>query len=263
MRTRLGCVLAVSVLLASNPVRGEWALIGTEKEVSVKALAENWTATVTNEVANRQVRLNLVVFDSRLTTLRVIDQGQSSPRDLATAVSNTNAVAGVNGGYFDPAGEPVGLLISDGHLLSPLRKARLLTGILFANANRIDVVRTSHFSMKEKPQAAVQCGPLLIDAGKPVAGLNDSRIARRTFAAVDGKGRAMLGVSSGVSLAQLSQVLGLTNIAGRFRTARALNLDGGSSTAFWFGSEHGPVSFPELKTVRDFVIVVPRADDGR
>ena len=87
--------------------------------------------------------------------------------------------------------------------------------------------------MKEKPQAAVQCGPLLIDAGKPVAGLNDSRIARRTFAAVDGKGRAMLGVSSGVSLAQLSQVLGLTNIAGRFRAARALNLDGGGSATLW------------------------------
>jgi len=192
--------------------------------------------------------------------LRVIDQPQPPRRALADAISGTNAVAGVNGGYFDPADAPVGLLISDGRLLSPLRKAKLLTGVLFASGNRIDIVRASHFSMKEKPRAAVQCGPLLIDQSVPVPGLNDSRKARRTFATVDGKGRTILGVSSSVSLAQLGQILRLTNLAGRFKTARALNLDGGSSTAFWFARNSAPISFPELKTVRDFVIVVPRPE---
>ena len=115
--------------------------------------------------------------------------------------------------------------------------------------------------MKEKPRAAVQCGPLLIDHAESVAGLNDSRSARRTFAAVDGKGRAILGISSSVSLAQLSQILRLTNLADRFKIVRALNLDGGSSTAFWFAGNHGPASFPEQKTVRNFVIVVPRAEE--
>jgi hypothetical protein len=37
-----------------------------------------------------------------------------------------------------------------------------------------------------------------------------------------------------------------------------LNLDGGSSSAFWFAGEHGVLSISELKTVRDFVAVVPK-----
>jgi uncharacterized protein YigE (DUF2233 family) len=260
MRIHVGCALALCFLFANNGVRGDWEMTTSEKEVSPNELAEHWTTRVTDATAGRQATLNLALFNSQLATLRVIDQAQPPRQDLAAAITGTNAVAGVNGGYFDPADAPVGLLISDGRLLSPLRKAKLLTGILFANANRVDVVRASQFSMKEKPRTAVQCGPLLIDHAEPVAGLNDSRSARRTFAAVDGKGRTILGISSSVSLAQLSQILRLTNLADRFKVARALNLDGGSSTAFWFAGNHGPVSFPEQKTVRDFVIVVPRAE---
>jgi uncharacterized protein YigE (DUF2233 family) len=261
MRIYFGCALALCILFVNNGVRGDWEVTTSEKEVSPNELAEHWTTRVTDAAVGRQATLNLALFNSQLATLRVIDQSQPPRQDLAAAITGTRAVAGVNGGYFDPADAPIGLLISDGRLLSPLRKAKLLTGILFANANRVDVVRASHFSMKETPRAAVQCGPLLIDHAEPVAGLNDSRSARRTFAAVDGKGRAILGISSSVSLAQLSQILRLTNLADRFKVVRALNLDGGSSTAFWFAGNHGPASFPEQKTVRNFVIVVPRAEE--
>jgi hypothetical protein len=39
---------------------------------------------------------------------------------------------------------------------------------------------------------------------------------------------------------------------------RALNLDGGSSSAFWFAGERAPLSISEQKTVRNFVAVVPK-----
>lgn len=260
MRIHFSCALALCILIVDSGARGDWEVTTSEKEVSPNGLAQHWTAKVTDSARGVQATLNLAGFDSRVATLRVIDQSQPARQDLAAALKGTHAIAGVNGGYFDPADAPVGLLISDDRLLSPLRKAKLLTGILFANANRVDIVRTSQFSMKEKPRAAVQCGPLLVDHGRPVAGLNDSRSARRTFAAVDGKGRAVLGISSSVSLAQLSQILCLTNVAGEFKSVRALNLDGGSSTAFWFASAPEPVSFREQKTVRDFVILVPRGD---
>ncbi len=106
----------------------------------------------------------------------------------------------------------------------------------------------------------MQCGPLLVEHAVPVAGLNDTRKARRTFAGVDGKGRAALGVCSAVSLAQLGQILALTNVAGKIRITRALNLDGGSSSAFWFAGKEGVFSIREQKTVRDFVAIVPRGD---
>ena len=259
MKIHFGGVLAFWVLFLSQGARAEWEVTASEKEVSPDAVAEHWTTRVADAASGSRATLNLVLLNSRVATVRVLDQPQPPRQDLAAAIQGAAAVAGVNGGYFDPADAPVGLLISDGRVLSPLRKAKLLTGILIANANRVDIVRTSHFSLKEKPRTAVQCGPLLVEHGQAVAGLNDTRRARRTFAAVDGKNRAILGISSSLSLAQLGQVLRLTNLAGQFKSVRALNLDGGSSTAFWFAGESGPVSFPEQKKVRDFVIVVPRA----
>ena len=263
MSMRLACALLIVFLGGGRVAPAEWLLTSSEKERSPNELAEHWTTTVEDTASGLRAGLHLVVFDARVATLRVIDQPGPARKDLAAAIARTNAFAGVNGGYFDPAEAPVGLLISDGRVLSPLRKAKLLSGVLFATANRVEILRTSHFSTKEKPPAAVQCGPLLIEHGKIISGLNDSKAAHRTFAAVDGKGRVLLGICSSVSLRQLSQILCLTNIAGSFQSARALNLDGGSSTAFWFAGSHGSVSFAEQKAVRDFVLVVPRLQTKR
>jgi uncharacterized protein YigE (DUF2233 family) len=168
-----------------------------------------------------------------------------------------NALAGVNGGYFDPADAPVGLLVSGGRMISPLRKAKLLTGVLYASRSKVDVVRKTGFAMSDRVRAAVQCGPLLVEHNAPVRGLNETRAARRTIAAVDGKGRVLLGVSSAISLAQMGQVLCLTNASGDFNVMRALNLDGGSSSAFWFAGKEQTISNQESKVVRDFIAVVP------
>ena len=260
---RFDSALALILLLSVRLAPAEWRVTSSAKELSASESAEHWTTSVEEVTLGLRATLHLALFDSRTATLRVLDQPNGPRQDLATAITGSDAIAGVNGGYFDPENAPVGLLISDGRLLSPLRKAKLLTGILFATPNRVDILRTSRYSMKPRPQTALQCGPLLIEHGESVAGLNDSRTARRTFAGVDGKGRTLIGISSAVSLAQLSQIVSLTNSAGEFRATRAMNLDGGSSTAFWFASDHGPISFPEQKTVRDFVLVVPRSPTAR
>jgi hypothetical protein len=63
-----------------------------------------------------------------------------------------------------------------------------------------------------------------------------------------------------VSLAQLGQILALPDAAGKIRIMRALNLDGGSSSAFWFAGKDGIFSILEQKTVRDFVAIMPHGD---
>lgn len=55
---------------------------------------------------------------------------------------------------------------------------------------RSRALRTPIASMKE----ALQAGPFLIENGKPVAGLNNSRRARRSFIATDGRGRWCIAV---------------------------------------------------------------------
>jgi uncharacterized protein YigE (DUF2233 family) len=216
-----------AALLTPGPVSAECRR-GAEGETSPNEFVEHRKTVVENETSGERATLHLAVFDGRITTLRMIDQPDAPRSELAEVMGRVKAIAGVNGGYFDPEGAPVGLLVSDGRVLAPLRKAKLLTGVLAASRLRVDVVRTSRFVMSTKVKSAVQCGPLLVEHSVPIAGLNDTRTARRTFAGVDGNGRTTLGVSSAVSLAQLGQILALTDVAGKMKITRALNLDGGS-----------------------------------
>jgi hypothetical protein len=69
----------------------------------------------------------------------------------------------------------------------------------------------------------------------------------------------LVGVCSGVSLAELSKILATTSFAEDLRIERALNLDGGSSTGFWFARENDSAfSIPEQKSVRDFLGIAPK-----
>ncbi len=238
----------------------EWRVAQSERETAPNELVKHWRVGVENLETGERANLHLALFEPVRATVQVIDQPAAPRHDLAEVMTERNCLAGVNGGYFDPVDAPVGLLVSEGRVIAPLRKARLLSGVLTATSTRVDIVRAAHFALSEKIKAAVQCGPLLVENAAPVAGLNGERSARRTFAAVDGRGRAALGFCSAVSLAQLGKILCLTNVAGEMKIARALNLDGGSSSAFWCAGKEGAFSIPEQKTVRDFVAIVPRSN---
>ena len=249
--------LAFCLVLSAGAARSEWGVASGTEEKSPNGSVTYRRTVLEDDASGVRATVDCALFASGSATLEVIDQPVSR-RGLAEVMGQRNAMAGVNGGYFDLQEAPVGLLISGGRMLSPLRKAKLLTGVLFATKSKVDIVRASRFVMSNRTQAAVQCGPLLVDRGIPVAGLNGSRLARRTFAAVDGKGGAALGVSSALSLAQLSRIVARGSTTGNFKVVRALNLDGGSSTAFWFAAERRVISIPELKPVRDFVAILPK-----
>lgn len=196
--------------------------------------------------------LECAIFSPKTATLRVIDE-PSGNYSLGEIMQREKCLAGTNGGYFDPEFLPVGLSISDGRLVRPFQKAKLLSGVVSANDGRVLIQRAAEFSMKSKPRTARQCGPFLVEGGKPIASLNNERRARRTFVAISGD-RALLGFCSAVTLAQLAEILASPEL----KISRALNLDGGSSSAFWFAGEDGVTSIPEQKNVRDFLAIVPQ-----
>lgn len=237
-----------------------WTVVNSERENPPNESVEHRQTVVANDETGARATLHFAIFHPHTTALRVVDQAEAPRRDLAEAMTQEHALAGVNGGYFDPQAAPVGLLISAGKKIARLSTARLLSGVLLATPKRVDIVRPSHFKMSGQIENAVQCGPLLLERGSAVAGLNDTRPARRTFAAVNENGSTgALGLCSAVSLAQLGRILCLTNVAGEQKFVRALNLDGGSSSAFWVAGGDEAFSISEQKTVRDFVALVPRS----
>jgi uncharacterized protein YigE (DUF2233 family) len=247
--------LVLPVALAFS-AQAEWKILSAESEPG-RAGIEHRHVVVEDAAAGQRVTVDVAVFSAKSTALRVIDNpdGQS----LGAAMKREKCVCGVNGGYFDPEFKPIGLRVADGSTFSPLRRARLIAGILLQSDRGIDVVRVGEFSRTKKNVAAVQSGPFLVEANKRIRGLNESQLARRTFAGIATNDRALLGVCSGISLAELANVLATAPIVADSKIRRAMNLDGGSSSAFWFAREDASAfSISGQKPVRDFVAVVPK-----
>lgn len=191
-------------------------------------------------------------------TLAVIDDPTGS-LNVANAGASRGAVATVNGGYFGPDHEPLGLVLSKSQVVHPLQRASLLSGLVLVGAKRESLLRVGEYKASPLHREALQAGPFLIDAGRPVPGLNATRSAARTivFVAKDGA-FGFLSLRS-ATLAEAAQILALPQLLPGHPISRALNLDGGSSCGLWVrrvGQE--PFSQREFKTVRTYLSIVPR-----
>jgi uncharacterized protein YigE (DUF2233 family) len=248
--------LLVLLLALAASAQAEWKILSAESEPG-RAGIEHRHVVAEDAAAGQRVAVDVAVFSAKSTALRIIDNpdGQS----LGAVMKREQCMCGVNGGYFDPEFKPIGLRVADGTTFSPLRRAHLITGILLQSERGIDVVRVGEFSRTKKIIAAVQSGPFLVEGNKRIRGLNDSQLARRTFAGIATNDRALLGVCSDVSLAKLANILATAPIAADSKIRRAMNLDGGSSSAFWFAREDGSAfSISGRKPVRDFVGIMPK-----
>jgi hypothetical protein len=246
----------VLLFTVAATAHAEWTIVSAESEPGRGAI-EHRHLVVEDVTAGHRVTVDVAVFSAKSTALRVIDNPDG--QGLGAVMKREKCVCGVNGGYFDTEFKPIGLRVVDGSTFSPLRRARLITGILLQSDRGIDVVRVSEFSRTKKIVAAIQSGPFLVEGNKRIRGLNDSQLARRTFAGIATNDRSFLGFCSDVSLAELANILGTAPIVADSRIRRAMNLDGGSSSAFWFALENGGAfSISGRKPVRDVVAVLPK-----
>lgn len=251
MRRRLSALAGGAFLVCAQWAAADsWHVVRAESDAA--GALEYRRVELRNDNGD-EVTLDLAMTSAKTTKLRMLDN-TSGDDDLAEAMKRSGFVAGVNGGYFDPQFRPLGLRVIDGMTTSPMSHARLLTGVLCASARGIEILRVKEFSPKKKYDTAVECGPFLVDRGLPLTTLDRTRSARRTFALVTRDGKAALGVASDLTLADLAEALA----APELKVMRAMNLDGGSSTAFWCRRDDGvTVSIREYKNVRDFVAFGP------
>lgn len=208
---------------------------------------------------DRTFSLQVIAFDSRELDLRVIDQPDdwAGGGHIAESLRAAGAVAGVNGGFFTPAFAPLGLMVADGRRTGVWQSNPLLTGA---------IVVTTHpqllWNDEVQPDAAhqlLQAGPRLVDAARPVPGLDRKKASTRTFIATDGGDQWVLGRVENATLAELAELLSIPGLMPAFKVHRALNLDGGRSSAIYYrtndGREH---SDPGWSTVRNYLGIVPR-----
>lgn len=178
---------------------------------------------------DRSDRLYLTRVDPAQARFRVL-YDPDQPQRVAAWLSATQAIAAVNGNYFDPQNRALGLVIQDGQVVGGAPYQGL--GGMFAVAG--DEVRV-RWNIKE-PYAgepliyAVQNFPMLVlPGGQPNLGIDDNQqVAPRTAVGQDRSGRIVFVVSSGLTftLTDFGKWLSSSDLD----LDSALNLDGGTSS---------------------------------
>lgn len=145
----------------------------------------------------------------------------------------------VNGGFFEPSLEPSGLLFSRGRRLGAFAP-RGGSGVLWVAGGRAQIMRSDR-ALPELAGAdlALQCGPRLVEGGRPGVHRDDGRRAARTALCLREGGRLLDVVlvwdvdhpGEGPGLYRLAELLSRPSPVGDAAGCDdALNLDGGPST---------------------------------
>lgn len=220
-----------------------------------------WLHQVTVAHAGATVELQFVLFDSNRYDLQVIDQPEdwSGGGKITERMRAAGAVAGVNGGFFSPQFEPLGLMIAKGRATGTWQQNKLLTGAVTMRQGVPELQWNHELSQPSQFSSLIQAGPRLVDAGRAVAHLERTKHVARTFIATDGDQRWALGIARSTSLGELAEILAAPNVLPGFKIRRALNLDGGRSTALYYRTADGhEAAEPGWSTVRNYLGIVPR-----
>lgn len=161
--------------------------------------------------------------------MRIEDLAMSTALD--EVLTRTGAELAVNGGFFDPAGKPLGLVMSEGAITSKLTPA-LSGGVVTSNGTLASLWEAETFVMPEGVKLAIQCRPRLVVGGAPNVRRDDGQRAERTALCLRDGGKTVdvlvvrdpAGENVGPSLFALGKFLARRGCEG------ALNLDGGPST---------------------------------
>jgi uncharacterized protein YigE (DUF2233 family) len=198
----------------------------------------------------------VVTFDPKAHAFAVMDNPEGK-FDLGSASEKRGALAAVNGGYFHPDRTPLGLVVRQGVEIHPLEKAKLLSALLTVTPTSITIQRPAGFKSSPAVREALQAGPFLVEKGKAIVGLEGTKEAARTVVIQNDKGHFGFLICKSTTLASMADLLVSPAVFPEGKIVKAMNLDGGTSTALWV---RGTPNFyaHEWKGVRNYLAIVPR-----
>jgi len=208
------------------------------------------------ETGSAAERLAIVRLDPQAVRFRV-HYDSAAPRPLSAWGSHFQTLLVVNGGYFTPEYETVGLLISAGRAWgTPYGD---FAGMFAVTAEgQVDVrwLRQRPYVAVEPLQEAVQSFPVLVKPGGVMgfpADADDGRPARRTVVAQDRTGRILFLVAPRgyLSLHELARFLADSDLD----IDVALNLDGGYSSGLWMPANGEGVEIDTLVPIPSVIVV--------
>ncbi len=142
-------------------------------------------------------------------------------------------------GFYDPSDQPIGLFVTDGVTQNPFQKNILFNGVL--SVNFAATPRITRTPPADPLRLAVQSGPVLIENSFPQKlKLKSDSPSRRVVAAITGDNSLLFIIFfdpesqfQGPLLADLPNRLGQFSAETGIALADAINLDGGTASAFY------------------------------
>ena len=210
---------------------------------------ERWKGASTNEDTVTIARFNL--HDVHLS----IGYQPNQPLSLHNWMQQANALAIINGGFFNAKNQAVALLVSNGQSYGTSYSG---FGGMLSVDNQGNV---SLRSLRDQPydpdneqlEQATQASPMLIIAGQRTQFQADASARRWSVIAVDKQGRLLLIVSPSMafSLDELADFLASSDLS----LQTAMNLDGGSSTGLYVKSGNQKVTIDALTSLPIVIII--------
>ena len=179
------------------------------------------------------IRLKVLRIDPEKFQIRVLDSRLLGIRPLTIRdmAKQTQALAAINGGFFQPDYRPLGLLIVDGRETNPLRKTDW--GVFLLQDNRLRIIHTTEFKREGNITQALQVGPRLVVNGRELQ--LKKQVARRSALGVTFKNQLIMvnTEDSDVYAQDLARIFHLPESEGGLDCQDALTLDGGPSAQMY------------------------------
>ena len=174
-----------------------------------------------------------LTFDGRDYFLKVIDQKEGPGTEFARAeFAGRGSLAAINGGFFNPDGSPLGLVITDGQSRGVFNASSFLGTGIIDGENTI----LSHRTNYRKSSELLQSGPRLVWNQERLTGLSKSKERPRSFVIWDGINHFGIGHADRATLQGLANNLQAQPFEG-FHIKYAINLDGGTSCDLWVSNQ--------------------------
>ncbi len=199
-------------------------------------------------------RIDLNHYKLKLSFAHEYDGVFASVRGLT---QSKDGLLGINGGFFTPQLESLGLRISEGVESYPLKNTPWW-GVFMVRGTVPSILPMKQYSHSSDIDFAIQAGPrLVVDGVVPhlVEGL-----ANRSALGITKNNKLIIVATQNlpISTTEFATILKSPEEADGLDCVNALNLDGGSSTQLYADVGHFHIHVPSFMPVADVLVVVPR-----
>lgn len=236
------------ILISNSAWATTWASIAPGLEYSklpIKNASNQNTGTV------HAFKVDLRRYTLELTSANELGRNSASVQQL---VRQQHGLIGVNGGFFSPEREPLGLRVKSGKIMNPTKPISWWA-VFYIQNNTPFITPLSGYQHSNQVSFALQAGPRLVINGS-IPKLKEG-YDERTALCITSNNQIILATTENAPMTtqEFAEILRRPNSKMGLNCKNALNLDGGSSAQMYAAVNKFNLSIPNFSTVTDAVVV--------